>query len=65
MESSKQQDGQEAAVQRASTLFLKQVDDSRRQYAFEVEELKVRLKAAREILGPHLQAWDRVCHQLI
>lgn len=31
----------EASVQRASQLFLQQVEDSRRKYAFEVEELKV------------------------
>lgn len=43
MATSRQQDGDEAAVQRASNLFLQQVEDSRRRYAFEVEELKVRL----------------------
>ena len=43
MATSRQQDGDEAAVQRASSLFLQQVEDSRRRYAFEVEELKVRL----------------------
>lgn len=56
MASSRQQDGEEAAVQRASTLFLQQVGDSRRRYAFEVEELKVRRKAASGILKPSLQA---------
>ena len=68
MASSRQQDGAEAAVQRASTLFLQQVEDSRRRYAFEVEELKVRPKTARDVfnpsLQPSLQAQDRVCHQL-
>lgn len=43
---SRQQDGEDAAVQRASNLFLQQVEDSRRRYAFEVEELKVRLVTA-------------------
>lgn len=38
---SRQQDGEDAAVQRASNTFLQQVQDSRRRYAFEVEELKV------------------------
>lgn len=32
----------DAPVQRASQLFLQQVEDSRRKYAFEVEELKVK-----------------------
>ena len=41
--SSRQQNGEEVAVQRASNLFLQQVEDSRRRYAFEVEELKVKL----------------------
>ena len=62
--SSRQQDGEDAAVQRASTLFLQQVEDSRRRYAFEVEELKVRLKTARETRIPSLPAQDRVCAQL-
>ena len=47
MASSRQQDGEEAAVQRASNLFLQQVEDSRRRYAFEVEEMKVRFMPAR------------------
>lgn len=62
--SSRQQDGEDAAVQRASTLFLQQVEDSRRRYAFEVEELKVRSKTARETPIPSLQARDCACTQL-
>ena len=38
---SRQQESEDLAVQRASVHFLQQVEDSRRRYAFEVEELKV------------------------
>ncbi|KAA6418981.1 MAG: hypothetical protein FRX49_11084 [Trebouxia sp. A1-2] len=37
---SRQQESEDLAVQRASGHFLQQVEDSRRRYAFEVEELK-------------------------
>ena len=39
--SSHQADGEELAVQKASNLFLQQIEDSRRKYASEVEEAKV------------------------
>lgn len=38
--SSHQANGEELAVQKASNLFLQQIEDSRRKYAFEVEEAK-------------------------
>ncbi len=40
-----QQESEDLAVQRASVHFLQQVEDSRRRYAFEVEELKVMQRA--------------------
>lgn len=45
---------EEASVQRASQMFLQQVEDSRRKYAFEVEELKVPKQLSRYNAHPIL-----------